>query len=659
MTNQSAEMDIDAVKSTKDIAALWLSRIKRERDRDKHKSWLESSKAAYKIYECTKDAGTEFNILHSITRITAPSLYNKTPAPDIRRRFNDEGDTEREFASVISRIINFSLDEYDFDDVINGAILDMLVTGRGVVRAQYSFEDDNDGVGEEKTSCEHVAYDDFVHHDAPKWGDVEWVAFRLMLNKEKVRMLNEKAANKLSFAETNNYNGSKGDEKEQDKCVEVWEVWCKTSKARYWVCSNFQEPLKASKQLPKFNGFFPCPKPIYAIKLSNSLDAVLPYHTYQHLANEIEGATKKINSMLSQIKIAGVYASDVPEIKQLVDAPNGTLLPSKSGFALLAEKGGIAGSIAWFPIEQAIMAIKELYEQREGLIQKVYDITGISDIMRGSSNPNETLGAQNIKVRHGSIRLHEMQSDIVRFCRDLFRLKTDVICSFVDKNNILRMGDLEQSPTDTPDEAQKKAMLAQGVVALIGEKGLRQWKIDIETDSTVKADTEGNQAKMQGFLSGAAAYISSTSQAVQAGVMPAHLALSMFASFARSYDLGKDVNRELEEYVKQAKDNPQFGQQAAQAQNQAAQAKAQGEAARVQRDAQKHAQDMQRDQQRARLEEREITTRLQAQAQELEMKMSVKQQELMMKMQGSKEQLVREIMQELQNGGLGGDLRLA
>jgi hypothetical protein len=60
--------------------------------------------------------------------------------------------------------------------------------------------------------------------------------------------------------------------------------------------------------------------------------------------------------------------------------------------------GGLEKAIWWMPIEQLAAVLQQLYLARDQAKATIYEITGISDILRGATNPNETLGAQQLKA---------------------------------------------------------------------------------------------------------------------------------------------------------------------------------------------------------------------------------------------------------------------
>ena len=55
-------------------------------------------------------------------------------------------------------------------------------------------------------------------------------------------------------------------------------------------------------------------------------------------------------------------------------------------------------------IRMAVEVLSALVSYRDQLIKAIYEITGLSDIVRGSSKATETATAQNLKARYGSLR---------------------------------------------------------------------------------------------------------------------------------------------------------------------------------------------------------------------------------------------------------------
>ena len=67
--------------------------------------------------------------------------------------------------------------------------------------------------------------------------------------------------------------------------------------------------------------------------------------------------------------------------------------------------GGSKEVIIWLPIDMIATTITQLVALRKQVIEDIYQIMGCRDIMRGATDPNETLGAQQLKTQYGSTRI--------------------------------------------------------------------------------------------------------------------------------------------------------------------------------------------------------------------------------------------------------------
>jgi hypothetical protein len=120
---------------------------------------------------------------------------------------------------------------------------------------------------------------------------------------------------------------------------------------------------------------------------------------------------------------------------------------------------------------------------------------GISDIMRGATNPHETATAQRIKGTMGVGRLSDQKQSVANFVRDLLRMKAEIIAKNFDAETLTRMTGEEVTPE---------------VFDILRSDFTRTCSIDIETDSTVELDETMEQESnakilmaMQGIMTGA------------------------------------------------------------------------------------------------------------------------------------------------------------
>jgi hypothetical protein len=195
----------------------------------------------------------------------------------------------------------------------------------------------------------------------------------------------------------------------------------------------------------------------------------------------------------------------------------------------------------WWPIDRIIQVIRELNNQREQTKQAIYEITGISDILRGQTAASETLGAQEIKTQWGALRIKKMQRLIERQVRELFILTAEIISSKFSPETLQKLAGME-----IPPEAMQ-----------LLQAPLDHYRIDVESDSTVRADLEAGRREMAEFLTGTANFFGAMAPIVAQAPQTAGPVVEMYASFARQFNLGRQAEEALEKFAQIAQEAAQ------------------------------------------------------------------------------------------------------
>ncbi len=428
-----------------------------------------------------------FNILWSNIQTLQPSLYSRTPKADITRTHKDRDPAARAAAVILERAARQELKTGGFDDGMKSARDDYLLAARGQMWNRYvptygeetrdqiflqEVEGDQPDVGDaagptytmpdgsappddaevkndpdgkpyieqgeayrpviaECVKQEHINWRDFGHTPAPTWNKVRAVWKREQLTRDQLierfgKDKGEKVGLTRSVATiTSQELADFGD---AFKRGEVYEIWDKTSGKVIWISPGYTEgPLDEKDDPLHIDGFFPCPKPLYGTLTTDSLVPVTDYDEYATQAEEIDRLTKRISLLTKALKVSGAYASDAGDpLQKILTSDENTLVPIDN-WAMFSEKGGLPGIISWLPIKDIAAAIVALTRIRQQCIQDLYQISGLADIMRGSTDPNETLGAQRIKAQFGSMRLQERQGLVAAFARDNVRIAAEII----------------------------------------------------------------------------------------------------------------------------------------------------------------------------------------------------------------------------------------
>jgi hypothetical protein len=577
------ESKAEAVQDEQDFVKLWLDQIARSGDDEKQ--WREDAEKAEAVYQ-SKDGSRnrEFNIFHANIETIVPALYNSTPIPDVRRRFADKDPVGKVVSDIIERALSYEVDTYDFDGMMHAAIKDSEIADRGVARARFlpTFSEDGESLVYAEVACEHVLWRDFRRGPGRFWGEVPWIAFRHYLSKDEIAKLIDGSGINIEDIPLNYSSDGSTEKKEKDPKADVfkrgmvWEIWDKDSKNVLFICQDYHERVLKTEEDPlQLTKFFPIPKPLQAIEQTGCLVPVTPLRIYESLVDELNIITRRITKLVKTLKPRGLYGGNVLDIKAAAEADDGELAPATDAMAFL-QNGGLEKAISWFPMEPTTKAVQVLYEQREAIKQTIYEVTGIADILRGSTDANETLGAQQLKAQWGSLRIQRRQSEVARFARDLFEIKAEIIATKFDWPLLAKMTGIElptmqqkqtvQALMQQVQQAQQMGqqlppqILAQGeqaqkmmstpsqeeVMQLLQDDVSRNYRIDIESDSTIRNDLSRNQQTMNLFLQGTAQFGQAMGPIIMADASMKPVVMEIYGAFARQFKLGRQAEDAIE-----------------------------------------------------------------------------------------------------------------
>src|SRR5882724_9096406 len=117
-----------------ELATKWLKEISRRRD--KEKKWREQGTKVVKRYRDEREADlaegiARFNILWANTEVLKPAIFSRMPVPDVRRRYLTKDPVARTAAMILERALSYSMEQYDFRDLLDRSLEDYLLPGRG------------------------------------------------------------------------------------------------------------------------------------------------------------------------------------------------------------------------------------------------------------------------------------------------------------------------------------------------------------------------------------------------------------------------------------------------------------------------------------------------------------------------------------------------
>lgn len=598
----------------------------------------------------------EFQMFWANLEVLKPTVYARTPKPLVRPRYGRRKALPRAAAEIVQRATEVTLEKVRFHDTMKLVRDDLLLPGRGVPWCRFEQEPD-------AVSIEHLDRRDFLHEPARCWAEVGWAGRRTwMTDDEGEARFGEvwlEIGGNLVDSARPGYDDQDGEDYNFNPRRAVWELWMKDLGLVVWVAEDCTVILDQSEPPLDLQGFFPCPKPAFTTTERGTLKPVPDMVYYKDQLEEINELTSRAHALSEAIKAAGFYPGGAEEIGQAIErlmssADNRAQMVPVSNFAAL---GGTAlrDSIVWLPIEEIANTIRILFEMRRAVIQDVYEITGLSDIMRGATEAEETLGAQQLKAQYGSTRAQQRKETLVELARDTIMIVAEIIAENFSPEALLEASQVDDLPSEEDLNGQIEAIAAQGdeaardprfqqaaqqnpqivqqlqakvqaqidqvqqtvtverVVSLLREQRLRPFVLEVETDSTIQPDEQAEKMRRTEFLTAMGSFIQQAGPMVQQMPQTGGFIAEALKFAAGGFRAGREMDDAIDDLAEMLKSLPTQQQEGpspeemeAQLKQQEAQAKAKTEMERLGLDREKQQADIADKQEARRLDGRRV-----------------------------------------------------
>ncbi|MBY3361247.1 hypothetical protein HFN97_26095 [Rhizobium laguerreae] len=597
------------------VGAHWQQEL--ERGQRYFKSWIDRCTKIEKIYLQQADqqsAKRRFPMLWANISVLQPAVYARVPQPVVERRFKDSQPVARMASELVERNLAFTADDADLDSLMRAVRDDFLLCARGTVWLRYEadfepldigvepsdapaldMQGDDGGptpeqITDERVCMDYVHWSDFLHSPARRWKDVTWVARRVpMTDEEFDKRFPEGRASLAANGAGSNHGTNQTERAQNEGKTYVWEIWCKSENYTVWIAEGSPVALEVSEPPLKLARFFPCPRPAFGTLSTSSLIPVPDYVYYQGQCDEIDVLTKRINKLTDQLRLKVFYPSGdgsvSPAIEKAMRPENDTVMVPIPEWAAFTDKGG-SNAIVTLPIDQVQKVIVACIEVRKQLVEDVYQITGISDIVRGDTQASETATAQRIKSQWGSIRIRDRQAELARFARDIVNLAGEIICDQFQPETLMLVSGIQlptaaqkqqvemqmqqqqiaqqqaamraqqmgqpappPQPPQLPPEMQK--MMEQPtideVVQLLRNDSVRGFRIDIETDSTIEPDEDAEKQRRMEFVQMVGGFMQQAGAIAQQTPMLVPVMVETLLFAARGFRAGRQLENTLEQ----------------------------------------------------------------------------------------------------------------
>lgn len=533
----------------------------------------------------------EFKMFWANLEVLKPSIYARPPIPVVVPRFKDRRAINRVASDLLERCLVVACDREDINSVMIGVRDDLAVNSRGAAWVRYVANGDEESKFSEKVALDHLDRRDFLHDPARSWREVDWVARGSWLNAEAGQKRFKDKWRGVQYQQ----GKDKSDEYVGEKKARVWEIWHKGQNKVVWVSPGLEKVLDEKPPFLELEGFFPCPKPAFGTLQRRTTIPIPDFIQYKDQIEEINILTARISALSEGLRLKGFYAAGAEDLSTAIEramksTAHDILIPV-ANFAGLGG-AGMKDSLVWMPLKEIGETIQGCVLLRKQLIDDVYQITGMSDIMRGSTDPNETLGAQELKSQYGSIRIREKQGALVAFARDLSRIMGEIMAENFQPETLVSMSQL-QIPSQQEVDGQIQAIIQKAeeaamspeaqmaaqqnpqlieqakeqakqeivklqetvtiekLVELMRDQRLRPFILDIETDSTIQPNEDAEKQRRNEFIQGVGGFIQ------QAGPMVAQIPASgplvaeCLKFVASAFRAGRSLDSAIDDFADQ------------------------------------------------------------------------------------------------------------
>lgn len=478
----------------------------------------------------------KFNIFTSNVGILESGLYSKVPKVTVKRRFNQSNDDVGRIAAYMLQnciMQNMEDDDCDFDTVMTQCVQDRLVPGIGVawLRVETDTEERTleevtdpmtgeviqpaatyETVTRQEVCIEHVNWEDFRVSPCRTWEERRWVGRVVYMDRDAlVERFGKEKGDKIPLDHDIRRDTDNNPQNLLVKQAAIYEIWSRATRTVVWLSKGYPELLDEVEDPLKLDGFDPCPKPLFALMANSNLIPINDYAIIQDQYCELDTLNNRISLLISACKAVGAYDAAATGLKKMLEDGIENQLVPVDNWAMFAEKGGIERSVSWLPLDVIVAAIDKLREAREDVKQQIYELTGISDIVRGNTKASETLGAQQLKSQFASVRIQRQQKTVEKFAQAILRLKGELIAKHFTPEQIIKMSNMEFHL-----EGQNAPLIHQAVQLIKGDSTEFGWRVNVQSDSLAEPDYAIRKQEGVEFTNAVATFLQSAATTMKA-----------------------------------------------------------------------------------------------------------------------------------------------
>lgn len=486
--------------------------------------WYKRCERIKKLYSDKRDNNPmsqdakRFNILWSNTQTILPVLLSRDPETVVMPRDFVKSPDAEQAAIALKRTLETQMKQWGFSASMKKTVLEYLLTSQGIGWTTYEPEFAPDGITKvnEAVKFVYLNYKDFITNKCRVWDEVTFVGRKHRLSRKECKSYFPEEYLTIVYDENGKFT--------------VWEIWDKTENQQLFVAPDQLRKILKRQPIPiNFDDVFPCPPALLGNVDNESIIPVPDYVMYQDQADDLNKYTARLSRIGDALKVRGTYSSQGGDLNRLFEEnQENVLVPTNTPMD--------KAPFQFVPLDVFANAATQIASLKAGVKQDIYELTGISDIVRGASDPNETATAQQIKNQWGGLRIRERQKDVQVFVRNAIRLMAEIVAEHFDSESIFRMSGIRLTP-------EQEQILRNGAN--------RNFIIEVETDSTIEPDAQQEKQERGEFLQAMAGYLETAAKISQFAPELTPMLAEMVEFGLRAFPVGTEMQSRISQSLNQ------------------------------------------------------------------------------------------------------------
>lgn len=424
-------------------------------------------------------------------------------------------------------------------------------------------------VENEEVYFEAGLYSSLYVEDVKRWNKVTRLAFEYQYNyREFKEKFGQEALDKLARGDIEDHRAGK-----PIICFEYHDKYLKEVR---WFAENSEDffqpvemrnatldgltevgapidksPKPDNSDIYGLSGFFPCTQPMVINAATDTFWPTAEYFQVCDILEDINNIVARMFLLTKAIRVRFFFDSSIPQLKQLIGetGEGGGLGIANLEQALMNGKGTLSTLVAYFPVEEMITGLNNMYAAFQQRLDMFKQATGINELLQGQTNNDiaKTYGERQLEGKFALNRIEPRQRKVQEWIKDNYKLLMEMaLKNFSDKT-------LDEYITPQTLDPEDRERYVPALELLKANKRNR-FRIDFETDSTIAINQQWKKQQAVELANTLTKAMESTAQVAESQPELAKTELAVLKHLIGEFSDGKLFVDEIQDSIQQVID---------------------------------------------------------------------------------------------------------